>query len=406
MKKNKNRLISLVFLIPLLKKHLMLFFISLPLYSALNAQTPQIWPAEVSFNYSGSNAISVQKDKTTITSPEYKRNFTTITKDDSYAAYLVGQGKISIKVKFNSSDASMNYLVKATVISGNGIGNICEIFVAPCDLDSKVFTIELPTALPTSISKKSFTWKWEATALPTSSSLCPITCTSVNTTHTVYTLLSTPQAPIGTPWIEVLDYSCVWASGQTSNTGVMQKIVEGLYNNTGFLYDINSGAPRYTSYSTQSFNLSSMLSDIGGSQIIVNCYDMGKAVSIFANILGCNSNYAFTNPFGYLNCIKAIGRGWSNNPFYASMGTVPIMGEDDDYYDGRSGFGNHAFCMFGGSIYDACLKVDTDSNPDAAPHTESWAIGWDWNAYKSKVIDNNPASYPGTPYTGYTFSVY
>ena len=133
---------------------------------------------------------------------------------------------------------------------------------------------------------------------------------------------------------------------------------------------------------------------------------MGKAVNIFANILGCNSNYAFTNPFGYLNCIKAIGRGWANNPFYASMGTNPIMGEDDHYYDGRSGFGNHAFCMNGSVIYDACLKIDTDSNPDAPPHNESWATGWDWNVYKSKVIDNNPVSNPGTPYTGYIFSVY
>lgn len=133
---------------------------------------------------------------------------------------------------------------------------------------------------------------------------------------------------------------------------------------------------------------------------------MQKAVNIFANTLGCNSDYKFSSPFGYLNCIKAIGRGWSNNPFYAGMNSpynVPIVGEDDA---GRSGFGNHAFCMIGDVVYDACLKVDTDNNPDAPPHDiESWAADWNWETYKSKVIDNNPASNPGNPYE-YNYSVY
>jgi hypothetical protein len=406
MKRNKNKLIGTKYSQTYIKGRNSIFFlICFALPVLLNAQTPQIWPAEISFNYEGgstNDAIAIKNNaSSTISAPEYIKD----SKNES-CAYIKSQGNRKIKVKFNSNNSNMNFLVKATVITGTGLGSICEMFVAPCDLNTTVFTIDVQGTIPSSVGKNTFTWKWEATALPISSPYCPITCTSVNTTHTFYTLLSTPQAPLNTPWSEVLDYSCVWASGQTSNTGVMQKIVEGLYNNTGFLYDINSGTPRYTSYSTQSFNLTSMLSEIGGSQIIVNCYDMGKAVKIFANILGCNSNYAYTNPFGYLNCIKAIGRGWANNPFYASMGTDPIMGEDDDYYDGRSGFGNHAFCMFGSSIYDACLKVDTDGNPDAAPHTESWAMGWDWNTYKSKVIDNNPATSSGTPYTGYTFSVY
>jgi hypothetical protein len=59
----------------------------------------------------------------------------------------------------------MNYLVKATVISGTGIGNICEMFVAPCDLNTTVFTIELSGSIPGSVGKRTFTWKWEATAL-------------------------------------------------------------------------------------------------------------------------------------------------------------------------------------------------------------------------------------------------
>jgi len=68
----------------------------------------------------------------------------------------------------------MNYPVKATVISGTGIGNVCEMFVAPCDLNSKVFTIELQGAIPDSVGKRTFTGKWEATALPINSPYCPV----------------------------------------------------------------------------------------------------------------------------------------------------------------------------------------------------------------------------------------
>lgn len=177
---------------------------------------------------------------------------------------------------------------------------------------------------------------------------------------------------------------------------------------------IRYGSSRYTGWTTQSFNLGYMISDLNSisSDIIVNCYDMGKAVDIMSRVLGCSTDYALSYPFGYLNCIKPIGRGWANNPFYeaGSWSSNPIVGEDDDMYNGRSFFGNHAFCELNSNIYDACLKVDTDSNPDAPPHSNSnngnWAIGWSWNTYKSKVIDNNPSSSPPSETANYTYEVY
>jgi hypothetical protein len=322
-------------------------------------------------------------------------------------AYTVNENPY-MRVKINSScSEQVTLLILGKTISGNGL-NIC---YSTNNIVPYYASINIDIPIPNYVTKYNFIWEWTVTAIPNCNSSGTYESNTVTqtTSQLFYVIIDSPKVPMSasnTNWPKVLDYACTWANGQSSYSGVMQKVVEGLYNNTGFLYDVNHGMSRYTGYSTHSFDLTSMLSEIGGSQIVVNCYDMGKAVKIFANALGCNSLYAFSQPFGYLNCIKAIGRGWSNNPFYASMGTNPIMGEDDDYYDGRSGFRNHAFCMFGSSIYDACLKVDTDSNPDAPPHTESWATGWNWDTYKSKVIDNNPASSPGTPYTGYTFSVY
>jgi len=300
----------------------------------------------------------------------------------------------------------MHLIINLTVTSGTGVGTVCNYFVANYTALDWI-TLQLSGNIPGSVGIRNFTWQWLVYAIPNDAAYCSATST-FNTSHTYYTLLAAPQEPMSEPWSSVLDYACNWASGQTSSSSSSQKIVEGLYNNTDFLYDTYDGSPRYTyNGTTSSFNLTSMLSEIGGTNIVIDCYDMGKALKIFGNALGCGLIYVFSYPFGYLNCIKAIGRGWSNNPFYSnpSYSSYQIVGEDDDYNDGRSSFGNHAFCRISTTYYDACLKVDTDANPDAVPHTESWAYGWDWSTYKSKVVDNNPGTSTGTP-TEYSFSVY
>jgi len=216
------------------------------------------------------------------------------------------------------------------------------------------------------------------------------------------------------PWTDVLDYACVWAASQSSSSTSAEKIVQQLYNNSGFIYDTYAGQSRYTSFGEGSMNLTLFLSELGSTRI-VNCYDMGKAITIFANAIGCNASYRYSQPFGYLNCIKPIGKGWTNNPFYdgyvngIKVWTDPIVGEDTSWYptyEKRSYFGNHAFGSIGDNIYDATLKVDIDGNPDyGPPFSESWATGWNWDTYKSRVVDNYPStstSYPSI----YYFSVY
>ncbi|MBN1348186.1 hypothetical protein JXJ21_02135 [candidate division KSB1 bacterium] len=128
---------------------------------------------------------------------------------------------------------------------------------------------------------------------------------------------------------------------------------------------------------------------------------MGKAVTTFGNAVGCGLVYKYAEPFGYVNCVKPIGRGWSNNPFYAnpSFWNDPVVGEDTGYNppsEKRSRFLRHAFGTIGGAVYDACIKVDTDVNPDYTPCTESWAIGWSFDpSYVIRVVDANPATETG-----------
>lgn len=277
MKRNKNKLIGAIRFLTKVKKCLLMFlFANLTIFGTLIAQTPQIWPTEITFNYDANSntydALNIRKNaSTTISVPEYVKD----SRNES-CAYIMSQSSRKIKVKFNSNNSNMNYLVKATVISGTGIGNICEIFVAPCDLNSTVFTIELSGSIPSSVGKRTFTWKWEATALPINSPYCPITCTSVNTTHTYYTLLAIPQAPMNTPWTDVLDYACVWASGQLSEYSVIMFITEGAYNNIGKEY---WGGGSHAVF--PNFDLTGFFSDNW-----VDCRDMSAVVQIFSNALG------------------------------------------------------------------------------------------------------------------------
>jgi hypothetical protein len=242
-------------------------------------------------------------------------------------------------------------------------------------------------------------------------------CDSVNpTSHDVYAVLGTPNSPQSQPWQEVLEIACDEASGETTAAGATRAIWDNFYNEPSAEYDTDSGAPRYCANpvaTTGNFKLSTWLpiynnpfDSIGK----VNCYDMGKVVVTFANALGCGTVYAHVYPFGYENCIKPVGCGWTNNPFHDHGPPVDpnlIVDGDANSSDGRSAFSNHAFARLSGDIYDASGgQVDDDANPDEAPHTARELDGDDtWsNDYDGRVIDDTPSSSPGTP-TNYSFGV-
>ena len=63
--------------------------------------------------------------------------------------------------------------------------------------------------------------------------------------------------------------------------------------------------------------------------------------------------------FGYINTVNLIGVGDCNNPFYDDpdlKNRIPLLdnGSTDLIYPFRSGFGNHAFAIFGETVFDAC----------------------------------------------------
>jgi hypothetical protein len=131
---------------------------------------------------------------------------------------------------------------------------------------------------------------------------------------------------------------------------------------------------------------------------------MAKSLVVFANALGCGATNTYVEPFGYLNCIMPIGRGWTNNPFYEDTlywDPNPIVPGHWTWQEGRSAFGNHAFARFNNAtIYDASVGiVDSLAPVDSPPHEEYWLCGWDtWDSnYRNRVIDDDPVSNPGSP---------
>lgn len=369
------------------------------------------WPPTISvysigFNYESgysNDALTIKKGRgSTMPTPEWL----TGSRNERFA-YIKSQSSRKVRVQFYiepSGYSNSNISVYAEV-SGEGIGyiNINTVYFQGSQYSTpKVMTCQGSVA--GSVDIRSFSWSWYAAAVNGNPLEDPLV---IGTTgdHTYYVLLAAPQSPLSEPWTDVLDYSCNWAGGQSSSSGAMTKVVQNIYSNLDLYYDTYDGSPRYTTNGTSGvFHLNQFLNEVPGSYM-VNCYDCGKASKVFANAIGCGADYQYTSPFGYLNCIKPIGCGWTNNPFYDSQSypyNQPIVGEDDPY---RTRFGNHAFGALSGNIYDACLKVDTDSNPDyGPPFSESWATGWSWNMYKTMVIDDNPPSSPGTPVT-YSFNI-
>jgi hypothetical protein len=355
---------------------------------------------QISFNYSGSGAITIfdNAGAANVAAPEYASAGHVVKP----AAWVMG-GSHSVRVRF----AAVPALTSAQIFALGGLGGLASSgSPVTVTFSGGVGTADFPVnSPPPAVARSLFTWDWKHKS--------GMTIHELGSTgeHRLYTVLATPQAPQAIPWVGALEVATKAAQGETTAAGATRKVWSELYNNAGGSYDTAGGAPKYTGGLTTNFNLTLFLSNLAATNIgVVNCYDMGKSVVIFANALGAGAEYTYTGPFGYLNLVKPIGKGWANNPFYdygPPFSANPEVPEDST--TGRSAFGNHAFARLAGQIFDASGgQVDTDGNPDASPAglpraldgNDSWA-----SSYRARVIDDVPASSPGVP-TVYAFGVY
>ncbi len=370
---------------------------------------PTLWICleSISYNHNtASNTTDAMNIRTNysedVSVPEWVK-----AEETSPAAYIKNKS-ITVKAVFSAASGVTSAKIRGALQYGY-LGDVPQITVSFNGGTSGAVSFQVSGLTPNQVKYYTQRWKWYSEDVNSSGSAEVHLGDSRNR---VYSVLAQPQSPWTTsgssePWTEVLRKSSIWAWGETTPEGAAEKIAQELFSNTGGLYDTVSGASSYTLHGYgATYHLTDFLDNLPNIGV-VNCYDMGKSVVTFSNALGCGLNYRFSGPFGYLNCIYAIGRGWTNNPFYSnpSYNSNPIVPEDWSYVDGRSRFGNHAFGSISDNIFDACLTVDTDGNPDyGPPFTETWMLDEPWLDYKTKVVDNVPSTNTAFPST-YTFDI-
>jgi hypothetical protein len=216
------------------------------------------------------------------------------------------------------------------------------------------------------VSKSDVVWHWQLRLRDTD-------CWTefARTRHRIYTVLALPTDPwkplspdihnTQLPWTEVLDVACDWAAGAQdidSNTDSATAKVTRTVNALG---DTNAAGVRKVTYRydssyilkvTNNFDCASFLNLVRGGEgngPYVNCYDCATAVSSFSNILGADlwqSKMGFNFRFNH----------------------VLKIGQPEE--DGGE-FLRHEVAWKGDAtkndpVFDACLKLDGDSDPSSA----------------------------------------
>lgn len=178
----------------------------------------------LSFNYSGSGAITIDDKGSNITAPEYVSAGHFVK-----PVAFVRNGSYSVKVKFKTA-ASVS---SAKVWAEGGLGGLSSssspIVVSSPNWEG-TFTIN---SVPNFVGKHLFDWYWkykDADGIPSGALEMGKTGE-----HLVYTVLATPIAPLPTlsaiPPLEILDYACTWANGATTKEGTCMSILNNGYVN-------------------------------------------------------------------------------------------------------------------------------------------------------------------------------
>jgi hypothetical protein len=320
------------------------------------------------------------------------------------AAYIKNK-TITIKAVFSAGPGVTSAKIRATQQNGD-LGDVLQKTVLFSGGTSGEVSFQLSVNTPNDIRYFYQAWNWYCEDIDGSGGAA---VRLAYTKNKVYNVLAQPQSPWTTsgqsePWTDVLLMTTFWAHGQTTPEGAAGEITRHLFLDTGGRYGSSD------SYNNESFDLTSFLDNIPNIGDVY-CLDTARAVVTFSNVVGCDSFCEYSFPFGLLNCIKPIGRDWTNNPFYGQNGhhEDPIVPGDWGDAEGRSRFGAHAYGRIGDNIFDACLTVDTDSVPDyGPPFTETWMTDVPWTGYIAKVVDDDPGTntaifmtFPATLFTIY-----
>lgn len=347
------------------KARILIFMLVISCFTAqvvLSSTDITVRPYEIKFDYeSGStnDAITLRDSYgTLITKPEWK--YSPSRSND--IAYIKNQTNRKVKVKFDSNCDDMQLIINLTVTSGTGIGTLCNHVIMNYE-DMQEVTLTLDGSIPSTVDERQFTWKWEVYGITSESGYCSATSTNY-TTHTYYTLLSTPQAPMAEPWSSVLEYACDWASGQSTESNVLSSLTNELYD-CGVEYH---GGEHYTKSSFTNLDLTDLLDDLSNpSTVQMDCRDFSNFLHVLSNAVGMDGEYyrIYHTDTSYPN-FPYIFQAFLYNYLYPAGWPAP---DDGDYWN------YHQVGWFDSKVADPAAKIDNDVNPTTSPHTWKLVVG-------------------------------
>jgi len=315
--------------------------------------------------------------------PEWRRGIT-FTAQQSPAAYAIKETRgntLTIKARFTGT-ANSTVLVRAVQARPdarqtrgcnpivwlwpassskqrvNVLGEVREreiTFDATGETDLEDFELQNVLIWTAGVSVSTTEWRWQFRATRTDRQT-----DFAITKHRIYTVLQIPNCPwqqnpseaeiTQLPWAEALEYACNWAAGAHDVDEAAELITRAI-NDLGLSRVCYSGSPLY---SCPNFNCTEFLNLLGGDVGMgpkLNCSDCATAVSSFSNLVGCDLRQLQLGPDEILtNFIKKIGD---------TREDITEFFEHEVAWDGP--------VTEQGKIFDACLHLDGDPNPEKRP---------------------------------------
>lgn len=200
--------------------------------------------------------------------------------------------------------------------------------------------------------------------------------------------------PLNVPWTTVLDHACAWAAGATSVTDVAKRLVRSFYDDVAINSDDTvrffymGDAPTYVIGTTADpfeLELDRLLVDLnaadGAQSIEINCTDATAIVATFAGILGCQVCRIRIEPppeatYSEFEVHDVGPLGWGRFDSLSGSSGSATMGYHDTCHHDVAVLSPPT--IDGLRIYELCFELDTDGDPESAPHTRELPLGMEY----------------------------
>jgi hypothetical protein len=298
-----------------------------------------------------------------------------ISPDQSVAAYALkptAGNTLTITAQFSRTDPNLQAAeIRAIDFSNSPINILGQVaarsvtFSPAGTTGVETFSLMNPQLWARGVGSHVVAWRWQYRSGPGNA-----WTDFAATNHRIYSVLDVPAGPwrqrpfdpgnTQLPWIDVLDWACRWATGAREWEDAAARVTRNIYQLGPAVveYDCPGGGSQHYINAQGEFDCTRFLERLAGgfgNGPFINCSDCATIVSTFANVLGC-ALWQSVMGYGFdLNPLLAIGSGvWQTACgwpafSYHEVGWTDACGEED-------------------VVFDACLQVDSDSDPIAPPH--------------------------------------